>query len=197
MQEIKSQKLFGYVQCDFKLPERLRACFANFPPTFKSTVVSRNDTGDLMKDYAEKEGIMSQPRRMLILSLHLKNGTIITPLLLYYWRLGLECTKIHQFVQYTPKKCTSSFVLSAVTARRQGHESPDSGVVTETMKFFANSSYGYQIKDRSRHTVKKYLNGEEVELVKPEIEHRESIIVGFFILKYAKLTSLEFYYKFL
>ena len=36
----------------------------------------------------------------------------------------------------------------------------------------------------------------EVELVKPEIEHREPNIVGFFILQYAKLRMLELYYKF-
>ena len=92
-----------------------------------------------MKELAEKEGIMSQPRRMLISSFHLKNGTIITPLLLYY--LHLECTKVHEFVQYTPKKCFSSFVQSAVNARRQD-ENPNSSVVAETMKLLANSSYG-------------------------------------------------------
>ena len=75
------------------------------------------------------------------------------------------------------------------------------------MKFLANSSYGYQIMDRSRHTATKHLNVEktqsanniklfkrlnfitdqwyEVELVMSEIEHREPIIVGFFILLYA------------
>ena len=36
----------------------------------------------------------------------------------------------------------------------------------------------------------------EVELVKPEIEHREPIIVGFLILQYAKLRMLELYYNF-
>ena len=72
--------------------------------------------------------------------------------------------------------------------------------------------------DRSRHTVTKYLNDEkthnainnklfeqlnfitdqlyEIELVKSEFEHREPIIVGFFILQYAKLRMLEFYYNF-
>ena len=72
--------------------------------------------------------------------------------------------------------------------------------------------------DRSRHTVTKYLNDEkthsainskmfkrlnhitdqlyEVELVKSENEHREPIIVGFFILQYAKLRMLELYYNF-
>ena len=66
--------------------------------------------------------------------------------------------------------------------------------------------------DRSRHTVRKYLNDEkthsainnklfkrlnfvkdqlhEVDLIKSEIEHREPIIVGFLILQYAKLRML-------
>ena len=72
--------------------------------------------------------------------------------------------------------------------------------------------------DRSRHTVTKYLNDEkthkainetlfkrlntvekdlyEVELLKSTIEHREPIIVEFFILQYAKLRMLELYYNF-
>ena len=107
---------------------------------------------------------------------------------------------------------------SAVTARREGHEIPKSSVVAETMKLLANGSYGFQIMDRSRHTVTKYLSDEklyeavntklfkrldhindqlyEVELAKAEIEHREPIIVGLFILQYAKLRTVELYYKF-
>ena len=171
-----------------------------------------------MKEYAEKEGIMSQPRRMLIASFHLNNGTIITPLLFFYLHLGLECTKIHQFVQYTPKKCFNSFVQSDNNARRQGEENPSSNALAEIMKLLANTSYGYQIMDCSPHTVTKYLNNEnthsainsklskplifitdqlhEVDIVKSEIEHREAIIVGFFILQYAKLRTLELYYNF-
>ena len=218
MQEINSRKFFGYVRCDLKVPEILKAYFANFPPIFKKTVVSRNDIGDLMKEYAEKEGIMSKPSRMLKASFHLENGSIITPLLLYYLQLGLECTKIHQIVQYTPKKCLSSFLQSAVNAGRQGDESPNSSVLAETMKLLANSSYGYQIMDRSRHTVTKYLNDEkthsainnelfkrlnfitdqlyEVEFVKSEIEHREPILVGFFVLQFAQLRMLELHWNF-
>ena len=37
MQEIKSRKLFGYVQYDLKVPEHLKAYFANFPQTFEYT----------------------------------------------------------------------------------------------------------------------------------------------------------------
>ena len=67
--------------------------------------------------------------------------------------------------------------------------------------------------DRSQHTLTRYLNNEKthavidsklfkklihvknalhyVELAKAEIEHKESLIVGFFILQYAKLRVLE------
>ena len=79
MLEIRSFKLFGYVQCDLKVPEYLKAYFANFPPIFKNAVVIRNDIRDVMKVYAEKKGISSKPRRMLLSSSQLKNGTIITP----------------------------------------------------------------------------------------------------------------------
>ena len=36
-----------------------------------------------------------------------------------------------------------------------------SGIVAETMKLLGNSSYGYQITERSRHTITKYLNNEK------------------------------------
>ena len=94
-------------------------------------------------------------------------------------------------------------------ARRQGDENPNSSVVAKTMKLLANSSFDYQIMDRSRRTMTKYLTDKktdsainskmfkrlnhitdrlyEVELFKSETEHREPIIVGFFILQYAKM----------
>ena len=204
------------MQCNIEVPENLRANFANFLPIFKKTLVSKNHIGDLMKNYAEEERLMSQPKKLLISSFTLQNGTFITPLLLFYLQLGLVCTKIHRFVEYKPKKCFNSFVQSAVDARRQGDKNPNSSVVAETMKLLANSCFGYQILDRSRHTVTKYLSDRkshaainsklfkrldhmnnsmyDVELSKAEIEHKEPILVGFFILQYAKLRMLELYY---
>ena len=217
LEQIKSGKLFGYVQCDIEVPEELKDKFANFPPIFKKTNVCRHDIGSLMKDYAEKEGLLCQPRKRLFSSVFLENGTLITNLLLFYLDLGLVCKKIYRFVEYIPIKSFNNFVQSAVNARREGDENPNSSVVAETMKLLGNSSYGYQIMDRSRHTVMKYSNAEkthgaintkffkrldhindqlyEVELAKAEIEHREPIIVGFFILQYAKLRMLELYYN--
>ena len=155
---------------------------------------------------------------MLISGFTKQNGTLITSLLLFYLQLGLVLTKIRNFVEYFPKECFNSLVQSAVDAKKQGDENPNSSVVAETMKLLANSSYGYQILDRSRHIVTKYLSDEkthkaiksqlfknldhvnnslyEIELAKAQIEHKEPIIVGFFILQYAKLRMFELYYNF-
>ena len=86
------------------------------------------------------------------------------------------------------------------------------------MTLLANSSYSYQNIDRSRHTVAEYLGDKkthaainsklfkrldhlnnslyEVELAKAQTEHKEPIIIGFFVLQHAKLRKLELYYNF-
>ena len=171
-----------------------------------------------MKDYAEKEGLLCQLRKKLISSNFSENGTLITPLLLLYLDLRLVCKKNNSFVEYIPVNCFNKFVQSAINARREGDEVPNSSVVAETMKLLVNSSYGYQKMDGTRHTVTKTLSNEkthgainikvferldhindqlyEVELTKAEIEHRNLIIVGFSILRYAKLRMLELHYNY-
>ena len=168
-----------------------------------------------MKKHAIENEVLKQPQRMLISSFKLEKGTVITPLFNFYLELGLQCTKIYRFVQYSPRKCFNNFVQSA---RREDDENPLSGVVAETMKLSGNSSYRYQIMDTSKHTITKRLNDEntheainetlfkrlntvendlyEVELLKSTIEHREDIIVGFFILHFAKLRLLDLYYNY-
>ena len=47
---------------------------------------------------------MTQPRRMLLSSFHLIDGTIITPLVNFHLDLGLGCDQTYRFVQYTPMK---------------------------------------------------------------------------------------------
>ena len=110
--------------------EILREALANFPPIFRNINVGRDDIGPLMKEYAEKR-LLSQSRRMLISSFFWENGTFIAPLLLLYPDLGLVCKKNYRFVQYTPMKCFNNFVQSAVNARREGDEIPNSSVVAE------------------------------------------------------------------
>ena len=100
-------------------------------------------------------------------------------------------------------------------ARREGDKNTSSLVIAETMKLSGNYSYGYQIMDRSKRSKTQYNVGAEVdklvnerkfknlnvhpasiyelEVVKSEVNQKEPIIVGFFILQYAKLTMLRLF----
>ena len=93
LEEIREGKLLGYVKCDIEVAENLKTNFANFPPIYMNTLFSKSDIWDLMKNYAEEEGFLCQPQRMLIFSFTLQNGTLSTPLLLFYLQLGLVCKK--------------------------------------------------------------------------------------------------------
>ena len=172
-----------------------------------------------MKKNAKKEGLLTQPRGIIISSYFSEIGTIITRLLLFYLDLGPVCKKNYRFVLYTPIKCFDKFLQPAVNARTEADGKSNASAVVETVMLLVNSSYGYQIIDRSHHTVPKYLTDEkthgainnkmfkrlchinnqlyEVDLAKLEIEHREPNIDGFFILQHAKLRMLELYYNFL
>ena len=216
--KIRDGSLYGYIQCDLVVPAELKAKISKFPPIFKNIEVGRNNIGEYMQNYAIENDLLKHPQRMLISSFNLENGSIITLLFNFYMELGLQCTKIYHFVQYLRQKSFNKFVQSVVGARRKGDENPLSGAVAETMKLLGNSSYGNQIMHRSRHTITKYLNDEkthkainehffkrlntiqkdlyEIELLRSTIEHTEPIIVGFFILQYAKLRMLELYYNF-
>ena len=140
---IHEDKLFGYVQCDLEVPEELCERFANFPPIFKICDVGRENIGKFLLDYSERIALLLKPQRMLLSSYKLNNGIVIIPLLKYYLKLGLGCTKIHRFLDYIPQKCINGFVQSLVDARRESDENPDSSVVAETMRLLGNSSNGY------------------------------------------------------
>ena len=141
-EERESGNLFGHVQCDIEVPENLRAIFANVPPIFEITLVSRDDIGDLIKTYTEEEGILSKPRK--ISNFASQNGALITLLLSFCLNLGLVCTNIHHSVEYISGKKFNSFVDAAVDARRQSNENPNSSVVAEAILLETTSSYGYQ-----------------------------------------------------
>ena len=129
MQETIYRKLFAYVQVDVEVPQHLRRYFLNSPPIFKYFVVSMDNFGTLMKEYAKNENILVPSKRIFISSFHLNNGTLITPLLLFYLKPGQVFNKIHRLVQYILKNCFNTFVLSAVNARRQRDENLNSSFV--------------------------------------------------------------------
>ena len=140
---------------------------------------------------------------------------------IYIWCLFAQ--KYTVLLSTLQRNASTVFCSQRWTPRRQGDENPNPSVVAETLKLLANSSYGYQIMNRSGQSLTKYLTDRktyaatnsklfkrldhvnnslyEVETAKAQIEHKEPIIVGFFILQNSKLllvgAVLQFLYQIL
>ena len=68
---------------DIRLPEfliDLRARNGSFPPIFKNIDLDRNDLGKKMRDYAEENEILTNPRRTLVSSHYGTRVLLTTPL---------------------------------------------------------------------------------------------------------------------
>ena len=65
--------------------------------------------------------------------------SLLLGLVLFYWELGLACTKLFHFVEYASVNCFNNSDQPAVNARRQGDKTANASVVAETMKELANS----------------------------------------------------------
>ncbi len=134
---------------------------------------------------------------------------------------GMVVTKIYQLVEFRQQRCFENFVGDVSDARRHGDTDPDTAIIADTMKVIGNSGYGSLIMDKTKHRDVKYVQGEnetsmkvndprfrkldcldeeeqfyEVEMAKKKIKLDLPIQLGYFILQYAKLRMLEFYYDF-
>ena len=220
LDSIKKGELFGFVECDIRTPEHLKKQFAQLPPIFKNTEVSRDDIGNFMRDYCEKFNVLKHPSKLLISSYFAEKIVLITPLLKYYLELGLEVTHIHLVVEYeSPESCFSEFATKVSDARRLGDQSEDNDIVAQCFKLVGNSAYGKSIQDISKQSNIHYVDGIlagrlinkklfkkctkindslfQVELKKAVQVHSLPIHLGFFVYGYAKLKMLQFQYNFM
>ena len=147
---------FGVVECDLSVPD-VREHFSEFCSIFKNTLVSREEIGETMREFAKKNNITNQLRRMLIGSLHAEKILLGTPLLKSYLEHGLETTKIYQTMEYSPVACFISFGKAVTKARRAGDRDKENcGIVADTMKLVGNSASGKSITKLENHCQIKY-----------------------------------------
>ncbi len=199
-----------------------RQYFDEMCPLFCNTEVAIDDIGEHMQAHVREYGLSDQPRRLLVGGMKARQILLATPLLKWYLNHGMNVTKIYQVVEYREKVCFKTFVDEVSDARRDGDASKDLGIIADTMKLIGNSGYGSLIMDKTKHRKIDYKRGEneacisvnspqfrqmtcldetdelyEIELAKRVIKLDLPIQLGFFILQYAKLRMLEFYYDFL
>ena len=207
------------MECDIEVPDHLRDYFSEMTPTFKNTEVSLKDVGQHMQDYAKEHNIKDIPRRLLIGSYFGQKIGLSTPLLKWYLNHGLVITHIYTVVEYIPNAAFNIFMTQVAQARLSGDRDNDKALITETMKLIGNSSYEKLITNKEKHHDIVYVNESEigieimdehffnltelpdgyyeVEKTKKKINLDLPIHLGVFILNYAKLRMLEFYYDFL
>ena len=146
---------------------------------------------------------------------------LATPLLQWYIKHGLEVTHVYQVVEFTPMPCFNEFTQKVSKARRDGKQNSDLSTIASTMKLLGNAAYGSLILDKSKYKSTVYCAGEEklmkftnkpqfvsaceldendlyeVEMKKKSVCLNTPIQLGYFVLQYAKLRMLEFYFDFL
>ena len=136
---IRSESLFGVVECDIRVPDSLKPAFAEMPPVFKNTKISRDDIGEYMKSFAEQDKIMSCPRRSVIRRDFGEKMLLASPLTKWYLKHGLEVIHMYQVVEYTSVPCLQPFGEAVSDARRAGDVDPNNAIIADTMKLVSCS----------------------------------------------------------
>ena len=134
LSEMRNDRLFGCVEVNIRVPEHLKEKFSEMCPIFKNTEISRADIGDFMRSYAEEQNIMAQPRRSLIGSMKGEKILLATPLLKWYLEHGLEVTRVHQVIEFTPELCFKPFGDAVSDASRARDADPSKTIIADTMK---------------------------------------------------------------
>ena len=196
--------------------------FREMSPLFCTTDVSFDVIGSHMQEHVKRFGLSQKPRRLLVGGMKARQLLLATPLLRWYLLHGLEVTKIHQVIEFKPQRCFRQFVQEVSDARRQGDSDKSKAILADTCKLLGNASYGSTIMDQEKFQSVKYVQGEgeammeanlpqfkkltplleeeeyyEIEKDKKCLKMNLPIQIGYFILQYAKLRILQFYYSFM
>jgi hypothetical protein len=220
IEDIRDGRFFGLVEADIEVPENLKEKFAEMAPIFKNVEIGREHLSDHMREFAEDNECLTRPQRMLVGSLFGKKILLASPLVRWYLQQGLRITRIYQLVEYKPAAVFKNFADSVSDARRAGDANPELALLASTSKLVGNSAYGKTITDKDKHVSVKYVTGSEKASLKVrgrgfvslnevteeffEVVTRKRrlkmdvpVIIGFFVLQYAKLLMLRFYFDFM
>ena len=216
---VRAGTVFGLIECDLCAPEALGEHFAEMQPVIKNIHLTRDDLGKFMRRYTEEHNIMATPRRMLVGNYRGDKILLATLVLRWYMDHGLEVTHVYQVVEYDPVPCFRRFGEAVFTARREGDVHSHKAIIADTMKLLGNSGYGKTITNVDRHRDVNYCTEKaaslmvkdrrfrqlnvvvddayEIEMNKKTVTYTLPVHVGSFVLQYAKMRMLQFYYDFI
>ena len=151
-----------------------------------------------------------KPRRLLLSGMRAEKVMLSSPYLEWLMQNGLKVIKLHQVVEYSPKRCVRHFVQEVSDARRACDADSAQKIISDTMKLIGNSGYGALIMDKEKHRDTLYTQGRgaaqlnindprfkkcaairenlyEMEMAKAKIRFDLPIQLGYHILQLAKL----------
>ena len=172
-----------------------------------------------MYEYAEKNKLLTQPRRTLVGSFFGEKNLLATPLVKWYLEHGLVVHNVTLIIEYTPKQCFKQFGEQVSNARRQGDLDSSQSILADTFKLLGNSAYGKSLTNIAKHRDIHYVTSEqtkklvnesrfqkltelsedvaEAEMSKKKINWALPLQIGYFVYQHAKLRMMQFYYDFL
>ena len=215
LEQVKNDKLFGFVRCDIHVPENLIPRFSDFPPIFKNCEISLDDIGEHMQRHCEDIGRKSGIKRALIGSMRGDDILLLTPLLKEYLRLGLVVDNIHEVIEFNGKAVFSGFMDEIIDERRKADLDPAFKVKGLCAKFFGNCGYGRTLLDKYKFTRTTFVEDEnvpahikdpffksvlelnnglhEVQKGKRSVNLDNPLQIGLAVYNYAKLKMIQFW----
>ena len=217
LNDICNGDLFGCIEVDIEVKDDAKHKYNEYPPFFVTCEVSKDLIREHMTDYCNKNDINFKTKKLLLSGLKAGKILLATPLLNWYLNHDCNVTRIYQIIEFTPNRCFEGFIDKVTKYRVLGDKHPDMSILGACYKLISNSSYGSLLMDKSKHTNIKYLsdigsvssiinspnfkdieefenNLYEVETFKSLINIDNPIQIWFFILEYAKLRMLQFYF---
>ena len=209
--DISKGLLFGAVEVDIAINDNLFEYFKEYPPFFCTCDVPMNAIGEHMTEFCNDNDINFKNGKLLISGTKAKKILLATPLLKWYLMHNCKITKIYQVIEFQPKKSFTSFIETVTENRIIGDKHKDKSIIGDTYKLLSNSAYGSVLINKTKHCNIKYLDnkGKVVKMINSknfksldtindttyEVEmYKNQIKMDNFILQYAKLRMLEFYY---
>ena len=220
IQNVLNDKLFGFFQVDIEVPEKLLDKFSEFSPLFILSEVPEDQISQHMKDYKINTGRKKIKNNKKLLGLMKAEKILLySPLLKWYLNHGLQVTKIHKYISYTPGTPFKWFPEEVSGARRAADNDKNKKQLGDTAKLKGNSFYGKMIENLEKHISTKFTTDENlIDKIfrSPYFDDLEEISEGFFevrqrkrqvtitrpyqcgiaVYQLAKLRMLEFYYDF-
>ena len=164
IEKIKRGELIGVVECSLEVTEEMYPYFEEFPQIFKNCEIGRDEIGEHMKEFAERNKLLHRPEKSWLPLSSLNDDQLSHHFCYFIWKkVFVVLRDVFLFLQHTPRRCFESLPQNLVDSRREGYPNKEWTVVDQNMKLIGNSSYGYQIMDCSRHTNSKYVEGDQID----------------------------------